>query len=113
MAQHKTTFGGVDILRFLAAAMVMFYHYGFWVWAYPAGISARATGGIPPHPEMGFVGSGWVGVQVFFVISGFVIAFSAENSTPLKFFEARFRRLVPAVWVCAPISAIVLLTVGL
>jgi len=113
MAQHKTTFGGVDILRFLAAVMVMFYHYGFWVWAFPDGISARATGGIPPHPEMAFVGSGWVGVQVFFIISGFVIAFSAENSTPLKFVEARFRRLVPAVWVCAPISAVVLLMVGL
>nr|WP_246673227.1 hypothetical protein [Mesorhizobium sp. B2-9-1] len=27
MAQHKTTFGGVDILRCLAAVMVMFYHY--------------------------------------------------------------------------------------
>ncbi|RWM27473.1 acyltransferase [Mesorhizobium sp.] len=113
MAQHKTTFGGVDILRFLAAVMVMFYHYGFWVWAFPGGVSARATGGIPAHPEMAFVGSGWVGVQVFFVISGFVIAFSAENSTPLKFFEARVRRLAPAVWVCAPISAIVLLLVGL
>ena len=113
MAQHKTTFGGVDILRFLAAVMVMVYHYGFWVWAFPDGISARATGGVAPHPEMAFVGSGWVGVQIFFVISGFVIAFSAENSTPLKFFEARFRRLAPAVWVCAPISAIVLLMVGL
>ncbi|RRI01165.1 acyltransferase [Mesorhizobium tamadayense] len=113
MAQHKTTFGGVDILRFLAAVMVMFYHYGFWVWAFPDGVSARSTGGIPAHPEMAFVGSGWVGVQVFFVISGFVIAFSAENSTPLKFFEARVRRLAPAVWVCAPISAIVLLMVGL
>ncbi|TGV93818.1 acyltransferase, partial [Mesorhizobium sp. M2E.F.Ca.ET.154.01.1.1] len=40
-------------------------------------------------------------------------AFSAENSTPLKFFEARVRRLAPAVWVCAPISAVVLLMVGL
>lgn len=85
MAQHKATFGGVDILRFLAAVMVMFYHYGFWVWAFPDGVSARATGGIPPHPEMALVGSGWVGVQIFFVISGFVIAFSAENSTPLRF----------------------------
>ncbi|MBZ9660425.1 hypothetical protein LB523_15335 [Mesorhizobium sp. ESP-6-4] len=27
MAQHKTTFGGVDILRFPAAVMVMFCHY--------------------------------------------------------------------------------------
>lgn len=113
MAQHKATFGGVDILRFAAAAMVMFYHYGFWVWAFPDGVSARSTGGIPPHPGLAFVGSGWVGVQVFFVISGFVIAFSAENSTPLRFFEARVRRLAPAVWICAPISAAVLLTIGL
>jgi peptidoglycan/LPS O-acetylase OafA/YrhL len=112
MAQHKMTFGGVDILRFLAAVMVMFYHYGFWVWAFPDGISARATGGIPAHPEMAFAGSGWVGVQVFFVISGFVIAFSAENSTPLRFFEARVRRLAPAAWICAPVTAAVLLLVG-
>ncbi|AZO10043.1 MULTISPECIES: acyltransferase [unclassified Mesorhizobium] len=113
MAQQKITFGGVDILRFLAAVMVMFYHYGFWVWAFPDGVSACASGGVPAHPEMAFVGSGWVGVQVFFVISGFVIAFSAENSTPLKFFEARVRRLAPAVWICAPISAIVLLLADL
>ena len=112
MAQNKTTFGGVDILRFLAAVMVMLHHYGFWVWAFPNGLSARASGGIPPHPEVAYLGSGWVGVQVFFVISGFVIAFSAENSTPLKFFEARVRRLAPAVWICAPVSAIVLLVAG-
>ncbi|TGP51033.1 hypothetical protein EN802_15645 [bacterium M00.F.Ca.ET.159.01.1.1] len=59
MAQRKTTFGGVDLLRFLAAVMVMFYHHSFWVRAFPDGIPARATGGIPPYPEMGFAGSGW------------------------------------------------------
>ncbi|WP_245442043.1 hypothetical protein [Mesorhizobium hawassense] len=47
MAQHKITFGGVDVLRFLAAVMVMFYHYGFWVWAFPDGSSARATASRP------------------------------------------------------------------
>ncbi|WP_027060801.1 acyltransferase family protein [Mesorhizobium loti] len=114
MAQKKITFGGVDILRFLAAVMVMVYHYGFWVWAYPDGMSARVSGGVPPQPEMGaWVEFGWVGVQIFFVISGFVIAFSAENSTPLRFFEARVKRLAPAVWICAPITAAVLLLVGL
>lgn len=114
MAQQKTTFGGIDILRFLAAVLVMFYHYGFWVWAFPEGVSARATGGIPPHPEIGgLVQFGWVGVQIFFVISGFVIAFSAEHSTPLRFFEARVKRLAPAVWICAPVTAMVLLFVDL
>ncbi|MBZ9716514.1 acyltransferase [Mesorhizobium sp. AD1-1] len=114
MAQQKITFGGVDILRFLAAVMVMVYHYGFWVWAYPDGVSARATGGVPPQLAIGaWVESGWVGVQIFFVISGFVIAFSAERSTPLRFFEARVKRLAPAVWICAPVTAAVLLIVGL
>ncbi|WP_245316475.1 hypothetical protein [Mesorhizobium wenxiniae] len=65
MAQQKTTFGGVDILRFLAAVLVMFYHYGYWVWAFPAGVSARATGGIPPHPELEMLGSGWGRTGVF------------------------------------------------
>lgn len=112
--QKKITFGGVDILRFLAAVMVMVYHYGFWVWAFPDGVSARATGGIPAQPAIGaWVESGWVGVQIFFVISGFVIAFSAERSTPLRFFEARVKRLAPAVWICAPVTAVVLLIGGL
>lgn len=114
MAEKKITFGGVDILRFLAAVLVMVYHYGFWVWAYPGGISARATGGIAAQPQIGaWVESGWVGVQIFFVISGFVIAFSAEKSTPLRFFEARVKRLAPAVWICAPVTAAVLLILGL
>ncbi|MBZ9710117.1 acyltransferase [Mesorhizobium sp. ESP7-2] len=113
MAQQKTTFGGIDILRFLAAVLVMVYHYGFWVWAYPDGISAQATGGVPAQPGIGaWVESGWVGVEIFFVISGFVIAFSAENSTPLRFFEARVKRLAPAVWICAPITAALLLLIG-
>ena len=71
MAQQKITFGGVDILRFLAAVLVMVYHYGFWVWAYPDGISAQATGGVPPQPDIGdWVGSGWVGrsVNIFILL---------------------------------------------
>ncbi|WP_137929203.1 acyltransferase family protein [Mesorhizobium comanense] len=114
MAQQKITFGGVDLLRFAAAVLVMVYHYGFWVWAYPNGISAQATGGIPARPDIGaWVGSGWVGVEIFFVISGFVIAFSAEKSTPLRFFEARIKRLAPAVWICAPVTAALLLAIDL
>ena len=98
MAQQKTTFGGVDILRFLAAVLVMFYHYGFWVWAFPGGISARATGGVPPPPDLAFVGSGWVGVQVFFGLSCFVRGLSARRRAPRCFFECWLRRV--GVWRC-------------
>jgi exopolysaccharide production protein ExoZ len=53
---------------------------------------------------------GWVGVQIFFVISGFVIANSASGATPLKFLEGRFLRLYPAAWICAAISCVAILT---
>lgn len=52
--------------------------------------------------------SGWVGVEIFFVISGFVIVYSA-NGTAWQFLRSRLLRLVPGVWVCAPITALLLL----
>jgi peptidoglycan/LPS O-acetylase OafA/YrhL len=105
MTKVKQEFGGIDILRFFAAVSVALYHYYFFVWAFPQGIAGRVAG-VPPQPDLGNSFSwGWVGVEVFFVISGFVIAFSAGSSTPQKFAIARFRRLVPAVLICAPITA--------
>lgn len=104
-----TALGGIDILRFLAAVSVMIYHYAFWIFAFPDGMAGRAasssTGDLPIGPDVGsLVQSGWIGVQIFFVISGFVIAFTAERATPAAFLRARVLRLVPAVWICAPIS---------
>jgi peptidoglycan/LPS O-acetylase OafA/YrhL len=55
---------------------------------------------------------GWVGVEIFFVISGFVIANSANGSTPFRFLRSRMERLYPAVWICATISALVWLISG-
>jgi len=108
----KQAFGGIDILRFLAAVSVALYHYCFWIWAFPSGLSGRAAE-VPPQEVLGsFFTWGWIGVQIFFVISGFVIAFSAEGSTPARFAMARFKRLVPAVLICAPITAVVLLAVN-
>lgn len=44
---------------------------------------------------------GWIGVQVFFVISGVVIANSASNATAGQFLRGRFYRLYPAAWIAA------------
>lgn len=108
----RQAFGGIDILRFLAAVAVALYHYCFWIWAFPNGLSGRAAGVSPQEVLGSFFTWGWVGVQIFFVISGFVIAFSAEASTPARFALARFKRLVPAVIICAPITAVVLLAMN-
>jgi peptidoglycan/LPS O-acetylase OafA/YrhL len=50
-----------------------------------------------------------VGVEIFFVISGFVIANSASNSSPKEFLLGRALRLYPAVWVASTMSLLVLL----
>jgi peptidoglycan/LPS O-acetylase OafA/YrhL len=52
---------------------------------------------------------GWVGVEIFFVISGFVIANSASKSSPKEFLFGRALRLYPAVWIASTLSLVILL----
>jgi peptidoglycan/LPS O-acetylase OafA/YrhL len=78
---------GADVLRFAAAILVAFFHL---TWQ---------------HKSVGVLAwYGWIGVQVFFVISGFVIARSANSTTPIRFVESRFLRLYPAAWICAGVN---------
>lgn len=94
MKQHIVL---LDLVRFLAALAVMFYHLCYW-----------KNGGIPTASldTNNIWWFGWVGVEIFFVLSGYVIAFSASNSTPLSFAKSRFLRLMPTVWVCASITLV-------
>ena len=113
--RQSTYVPGLDLLRFFAATAVMIYHLAFWSWAFPAGQIARASGGVANFQSWDELTSfGWLGVQIFFVISGFVIALSGERATPYRFFTSRFVRLVPAVWICATITlaAWLLLDIG-
>jgi peptidoglycan/LPS O-acetylase OafA/YrhL len=104
---------GLDLLRFLAASIVTVYHLAFWAWAYPGGQVARASKGVADFQAWANLTSGgWAGVQIFFLISGFVIATSSERATPLAFLESRFVRLVPGVWVCGTITLVAWLAVG-
>lgn len=83
---------GIDAVRFAAALMVAAFHL---TWRDPATAESAWAG--------------WAGVQVFFVVSGFVIANSANNTTPIEFLRSRALRLYPAAWVCAVLSVLVLL----
>jgi peptidoglycan/LPS O-acetylase OafA/YrhL len=106
---------GLDLLRFFAACVVMVFHLAFWSWAYPEGQVARASRNVADFQGWAdFSAIGWAGVQIFFVISGFVIAISGQHSTTFKFFQSRFVRLVPGVIVCASITFVawILIDVG-
>lgn len=87
----------LDFVRFLAALSVMIYHLCYW-----------KNGHIPTNvlDSNNFWWFGWVGVQVFFLLSGYVIAFSASNATPFTFARSRFLRLIPTIWICASITLI-------
>ena len=86
---------GLDGLRALAVAAVVAYHAGV------------------PH-----VGGGWIGVDVFFVVSGYLVTTLLQNEwertervRPAAFWLRRARRLLPALAVMAVVvtaSAVVL-----
>jgi len=100
---------GIDAIRLIAAILVMFFHYGFWVGAYPQAANAESV--LISFPELyDWTNFGWIGVQIFFVISGFVIAFSGERaSSAFHFLVTRVVRLVPAALICATITLIITL----
>lgn len=86
----------LDILRFLAALAVVFYHY-------IARPEAQAFQTIEPVAQFGYLG-----VPVFFMISGYVISLSAENRTAYEFAVSRFVRLYPALWFGVLFTSLVL-----
>ncbi|MCJ8147535.1 acyltransferase family protein [Shinella sedimenti] len=100
---------GLDLVRFFAASAVLVFHLVYMI-GIPSGDSYKISGGIVAYPEIGGIPSyGWIGVQIFFVLSGFVILLSAENVTGRRFLHGRVLRLVPAAWICATISLFCLL----
>jgi peptidoglycan/LPS O-acetylase OafA/YrhL len=112
----KNHFSLLDALRFGAAFGVALFHQLFWSWAWVSighpGFE-RTVGADVLYPSAApFTWFGWVGVEIFFVISGFVIANSASRSSPTQFLLGRALRLYPAVWVCATATLLVLLIFG-
>lgn len=100
---------GLDLVRFFAASAVLVFHLVYMI-GMPGGDSYKISGGVVAYPEVGGIpGYGWIGVQIFFVLSGFVILLSAEKATSRRFLQGRVLRLVPAAWICATISLFFLL----
>ncbi|MET7971372.1 acyltransferase [Micromonospora sp. NPDC005305] len=79
----------LDGLRLVAALMVVSYHY-FGFASMPSAY-------------------GWLGVELFFLISGFVICMSSMGHTVGQFATSRIVRLFPAYWVGVLLTSAVLL----
>jgi peptidoglycan/LPS O-acetylase OafA/YrhL len=100
----------IDGIRLLAALMVAVHHYAGTnrVDQPDNRIWDRPVSDIMPT-VFRFASYGWIGVEIFFVISGFVICMSCWGRTPRQFFTSRVIRLYPAYWFAIVFTTAVLI----
>ena len=105
----KQTFVGLQILRFAAAMLVAVMHI-------TQAISIHITG----RGESVYWGTGAVGVDIFFIISGFVMMISTANvpfhgpdrtANAWIFIKRRILRIVPLYWFYTLLKAALILAV--
>lgn len=91
----RPRFYELDLLRFIAALAVLFYHYTF---------ASNRMMGTPYFGIDVLTRYGYLGVDAFFMISGYVVLMSSMHKTPKYFVISRFTRLYPAYWICCPLT---------
>lgn len=98
----------LDLLRFVAAASVMMFHF--------TGVADPRWWGTDPRglfTELQWARFGSYGVDLFFVISGFVILMSAWGRRPGDFAVSRVTRLFPAYWTGVTLTVVLFAITGL
>ena len=94
----------LDGLRLTVALMVAFYHFfghrlADEVWGEDASAIFPSADVLVPY--------GWLGVEIFFIISGFVICMSSWGRSVGAFFRSRVCRLYPAYWAAVCLTYLV------
>jgi peptidoglycan/LPS O-acetylase OafA/YrhL len=96
----------LDLLRMIAVLAVILFHYGY------RGPNALGVADVALPEIAAFAKYGYLGVQLFFVISGFVIAYSAEGRTATAFAIARVARIYPGFLFCMTVTFFATLAFG-
>ncbi|MDL4772832.1 acyltransferase family protein [Actinomadura xylanilytica] len=98
----------LDLLRFIAAGAVMLHHF--------AGVRSTVWAGRDGRkifPELAPVAHfGYLGVELFFLISGFVILMSVWGRAPGDFAVSRIVRIFPAYWFSVLLGVVLFLVTG-
>jgi peptidoglycan/LPS O-acetylase OafA/YrhL len=87
----------MDLLRFILAIIVVFYHYFYLSTLY--GLTPKVNSNL----EYLYI-CGYLGVHVFFIVSGFVILHTAKNRDIFQFIKARVNRLLPGFMIVSLIG---------
>jgi peptidoglycan/LPS O-acetylase OafA/YrhL len=106
-AKKLTVLRNVQALRAIAALLVVCVHMGN-----PHGFEVRYLGAHPPLLR-GIVNIGETGVDLFFVISGFIMAMTTLGRRKLPssvdFFKRRIMRIYPLYWLITGLLLVVYL----
>jgi peptidoglycan/LPS O-acetylase OafA/YrhL len=86
----------LNLMRFLAATLVIFTH--------AFGLTLRTAS--EPFHRMFDMGGGDIGVNVFFVLSGFLVTKSWAGRTLPEFAWARCMRIYPGLWVSVLVTVV-------
>jgi len=93
----------LDLVRFIAAMAVVIFHYkSKYLESLPSGSDTSAV-------IYSITKFGYLGVDLFFMISGYVIFASAMNRSPWEFLTSRATRIYPTFWVCATITLLTII----
>ena len=105
LTQKSLRFYELDILRFLAAFAVVFFHYTF--------LNATEIMTLETFPVLGEIFKyGYLGVELFFMISGFVILLTASKKDWLSFIISRMVRLYPVFWIAVTLTSLAIVLFG-
>lgn len=107
--QTSTRYLSLDFWRGLACLMVVTGH--------AISRMTPGSGGLPAAGEwweqvaIWMSQRMWIGVPIFFVISGYCISASADSTRRLgrpisEYFLRRFRRIFPPYWICVAVSCV-------
>jgi peptidoglycan/LPS O-acetylase OafA/YrhL len=103
-AVPSARFPALDLARMAAALLVVFFHWCFLFNVADPTVQHKPWLALEP-----FARYGHLGVQLFFMISGFLIVQSAYSKTTGQFLRARVTRLYPAYLACCTLTYAVLL----
>jgi peptidoglycan/LPS O-acetylase OafA/YrhL len=105
-SSKQLRFYEIDLLRFIAALSVVLFHYAF------RGYAADNMTSMPYLSLAPLAKYGYLGVDLFFIISGFVILMTASSGSSRRFVVSRVVRLFPAFWACCTVTFIAIIIAG-
>jgi peptidoglycan/LPS O-acetylase OafA/YrhL len=104
-SESSSRYHSLDIWRGIACLSVIVFH--------AVGIDG-SPGPSETFTTLGHLAMrGWIGVPLFFVISGYCIAASASRPQPFSdYFLRRLRRIFPPLWIFLGLTALIVLAIG-